>query len=66
MSLDVLANKWRAFKEAVKRLWNDYLEYYSQNGWFMDPISEDLFIYQYLLEEEEDRKWIDSAKKYKR
>jgi len=35
MSLNFLANKWRAFKEAVKRLWNDYLEYYSQNGWFM-------------------------------
>ncbi len=60
MSLDIIANAWRAFKEAIKNLWNDYLDYYSYSGYlFLDPSFEDLFIYQYLLEEEKDRKGID-------
>ena len=53
MSLQIIANAWRAFKEAVKRLLDDYL-YYSQSEYrFLDPNFEDLFIYQYLIEEEE-------------
>jgi len=27
MSLDIIANAWRSFKEAMKNLWNDYLYY---------------------------------------
>ena len=58
MSLEIIAHAWRTFKEAVKRLLDDYL-YYSQSGYlFLDLNFEDLFIYQYLLKEE-NRKWID-------
>lgn len=53
MSLEIIANAWRAFKEAVKRLLDEYIYYYSQRGWFLDPSFEDLFIYQYPIEEEE-------------
>jgi len=54
LSLETITNVWRAFKEALKRLWNDCLDYYSPDGClFLDPVSEDPFIYQYLLEEEE-------------
>lgn len=59
MSLEIIANAWRVFKEAVKRLLDDYLYYSQSEYWFLDPNFEDLFIYQYLLKEEEDRKWID-------
>ena len=53
MRLEIIAYYWRIFKEAVKRLWNDYLEYNAQRGWFLDPSFEDGFIYQYLLEKDE-------------
>ncbi|GAG98491.1 unnamed protein product [marine sediment metagenome] len=53
-SLDVLVNKWRAFKEFVKRLWDSYLDYYSQSTYpSWDPNFEDIIMYQYLFEEEE-------------
>lgn len=54
MSLETITNAWRTFKKAMKRLLDDYLYYYSHGGrLFLDPISEDQFIYQHLLEEEE-------------
>ena len=51
MILDVLANKWRAFKEAMKRILNYYLEYSRSEYLLWDPSSKGLIIYQYLLEE---------------
>jgi len=59
MSLDIIANAWRSFKEAMKNLWNDYLYYSWGEYQLWDPRFEDIFIYQYLLEEEKDRKGID-------
>ena len=54
MILETIANTWRAFKEFVKRLWNSYVDYYSQSEYpLWDPNFEDIIMYQYLLEEEE-------------
>ena len=53
MSLEIISNAWRVFKEAMKHLWNDYLEYFQSGYMLWDPNFEALVIYQYLLEEEE-------------
>lgn len=51
MSLETV---WSAFKEAMKRIWDSYLDYYSQSTYpSWDPNFEDIIIYQYLLEQEE-------------
>jgi len=51
MSLEIIANAWTVLKEAVKRLL-DYYWYYSESEYmFLDPNSEEIIIYQYLLEE---------------
>jgi len=55
VSLETITNAWRAFKEAVKSIWNSYVDLYSEYPvYFFDDDNEGRLLFYYYLDDEEE------------